>query len=128
MVGLVITAIMGEWLCLQREMRDIEIGTPFVFCICTSDLTGSCVAFVRPSSLSVKCHSHEDVLHYAHQVQALSIGARLANHPLPSYWQQHLLTVKPILCGIVIATSALNLNVRFRCVLGLRFRFHVDWH
>mmetsp|Transcript_19402 Transcript_19402/g.58634 ORF Transcript_19402/g.58634 Transcript_19402/m.58634 type:complete len:214 (+) Transcript_19402:381-1022(+) len=26
-VGLVITAIMGEWLCLQREMRDIEIGS-----------------------------------------------------------------------------------------------------
>lgn len=25
--GLIITAILGEWLCLQREMRDIEVGS-----------------------------------------------------------------------------------------------------
>ena len=24
----VITAVLGEWLCLQREMRDIPIGEP----------------------------------------------------------------------------------------------------
>ena len=27
-VGLGITSVLGEWLCLQREMRDIVIGGP----------------------------------------------------------------------------------------------------
>lgn len=26
LIGLAITAVMGEWLCLQREMRDIPVG------------------------------------------------------------------------------------------------------
>lgn len=26
-VGLVVVAVLGEWLCLQREMRDIPVGT-----------------------------------------------------------------------------------------------------
>lgn len=27
LTGLVVTAILGEWLCLRREMRDIEVGS-----------------------------------------------------------------------------------------------------
>jgi len=43
LIGLAITAVLGEWLCLQREMRDIPVGVCSVFlavtehdCACSS--------------------------------------------------------------------------------------------
>ena len=32
---MVVTAVLGEWLCLQREMRDIPVGA---WCICIGSI------------------------------------------------------------------------------------------
>lgn len=40
-MGLAITAVLGEWLCLQREMRDIVVGAMRMLEAGDNGVTGS---------------------------------------------------------------------------------------
>ena len=38
LVAFVITAVLGEWLCLRREMQDIPIGEPWPYAMTNQDV------------------------------------------------------------------------------------------